>query len=309
MPKQSVCERIAYSKPRCPVYVCRWLHRMGFQGSLAHHRDIEFQLIKRGRGFYLIDGKRIPFARNSLLCIHPGQIHRLSSEPGITLERLSMIFRSDWSKLGRVSLGRLETIPQRLLLTVTETVGIDLAMRRIETELQEQASTWEEMVRLLLREFLLLTDRARQRQNAIPSIVPQHAVLPAVVSFIDAHFAENLSVEAIARHAGFSPSHLSHLFKRHTGLGIKQYVLHRRVLEAKRWLEEAPELSVTAISEKVGFGDFSLFNRAFKAILFTTPSEYRAIAARQRHPRPPGLRIRPATEGGAVIARREAGRT
>jgi len=275
MPQHAAYEHITFRSPCCPVVAQRSLQREDPHFPLACHREAEFQLVKQGHGAYLIAGKRCSFAPSTLVFIPPKRVHRLIPDPGVTLDRFSLVFLAVWLSPDRAGLRRLAALPQRIALTAAAAAGMDLVLRRLEAEIGEQNSGWENMVRLLLREFLALVERAREHAPPVPAV--GHPVLPAIVSFIDAHFAEELGTEAIARRAGFSSSHLSRLFKRHTGLGIKQYVLHRRVLEAKRWLEESPALTVTAISEKVGFSDFALFNRAFKAIACATPSGYRAI--------------------------------
>ncbi|MGI6383884.1 MAG: helix-turn-helix domain-containing protein [bacterium] len=76
-----------------------------------------------------------------------------------------------------------------------------------------------------------------------------------------------------------TPGHLSRLFKQHTGLGFKQYITQRRIAEAKRLLREDIDLSVDAISQRVGFRDFVVFNRNFKIFTGMTPSAYRRMLA------------------------------
>jgi YesN/AraC family two-component response regulator len=60
-------------------------------------------------------------------------------------------------------------------------------------------------------------------------------------------------------------------------MGIKHYLLHRRILEAKRLIETKPYLKSGIVAEKVGFDNFFLFRRAFKRLTGVTAGEYRRI--------------------------------
>ena len=95
-----------------------------------------------------------------------------------------------------------------------------------------------------------------------------------VARYIDRHYAEDLSIEQLARQFYLSPYHLSHIFRQKTGYSLKQYVLRRRIGEAQMRLVNAQD-SVQTISEAVGFADASYFSRIFSKYVGLTPTEYR----------------------------------
>jgi AraC family transcriptional regulator len=268
-------QHLVFSDPNCPVEVERKTFSIPRRSPLNYHREAEFQFVKRGRGAYLVAGNRYPFEPNTLIVIGPNQVHCWEYEPDTTIERISLTFSLEWLPLSPASRRQLAAAHRRLPLTLTEAATADLILRRLKTEISDRTPEWERMIRLLLREMLALVNRANRHAEALP--YAEHPVLPDMTRFIDEHFAEELSAETLAQRAGFSVRHLSRLFRRHTGMGIKQYILNRRVMEAKRRLEEAPMLKVATIAEEVGFSDFALFNRAFKAIVGTTSGRYRAL--------------------------------
>jgi transcriptional regulator GlxA family with amidase domain len=86
--------------------------------------------------------------------------------------------------------------------------------------------------------------------------------------------AEPLTVEAMARHANVSPRTFARRFRSETGTTPLQWLLARRVLEARRLLEESG-LPVEDVAARAGFGDAASLRAHFRRATATTPSAYR----------------------------------
>jgi transcriptional regulator GlxA family with amidase domain len=86
--------------------------------------------------------------------------------------------------------------------------------------------------------------------------------------------AEPLTVEAMACHANVSPRTFARRFREETGTTPLQWLLARRVLEARRLLEES-DLSVEAVAEAAGFGHAASLRDHFRRATSTTPTAYR----------------------------------
>ena len=96
----------------------------------------------------------------------------------------------------------------------------------------------------------------------------------AVCRYIQKHFAEKLSTDALAQVFRFSRSYFSIQFKKHTGTTLHDYVLVCRLHQAKLLLAEG-ELSISQVAEAVGFADTGTFIRAFQRKEKATPLQYR----------------------------------
>lgn len=90
-----------------------------------------------------------------------------------------------------------------------------------------------------------------------------------------AHLTEPLALEDVARHAGVSPFHFCKVFKRSTGLTFTEFVNKARVEQAKRLLLK-PQARITEVAYDSGFQSLSQFNRSFRRVTSTSPTEYRA---------------------------------
>jgi AraC family transcriptional regulator, transcriptional activator FtrA len=98
--------------------------------------------------------------------------------------------------------------------------------------------------------------------------------------------ADPLTVEAMARHAAVSPRTFARRFRVETGTTPLQWLLGRRVLAARRLLEES-DLPVEEIALEVGFGDAASLRSHFRRATATTPTAYRRTFRSSGGPAPP----------------------
>ncbi|SRR6266571_2084962 len=95
-----------------------------------------------------------------------------------------------------------------------------------------------------------------------------------VLDFVQAHLDQDLSLEALAQQAGFSPSHFARLFRQTTGASPHQFVLRQRIERAQRLLTEK-EVPLARVASECGFANQSHLTQAFKRHLGLTPRAYR----------------------------------
>lgn len=86
-----------------------------------------------------------------------------------------------------------------------------------------------------------------------------------VLNYIDAHLAEPLPLERLAKIACFSPYHFHRVFAALMGETLNLYVRRRRVEIAAMLLRSPAQRSLTQIALSLGFSSPSSFARAFRA--------------------------------------------
>ena len=89
------------------------------------------------------------------------------------------------------------------------------------------------------------------------------------------HSAEDIDMEALARSLGLSYSRFRSIFKNHTGTAPHQYQLNIRMNKAHDLLLHS-DLSISEISDRLGFSSAYYFSRLFKKRHTCSPSAYRA---------------------------------
>lgn len=106
--------------------------------------------------------------------------------------------------------------------------------------------------------------------------LPPHAV-QRVIEFMQAHLADDISVDALARIANLSPAHFSTCFRASVGEPPHQHLVRLRVERARGLLERGLDPASAALA--VGFYDQSHLARHMRRMLGVTPG---AIARARR---------------------------
>lgn len=95
-------------------------------------------------------------------------------------------------------------------------------------------------------------------------------------NYIEMNFAEDISMEEIARKIHVHPSHLMRAFKKEKGLTISTFRNLRRMKEAKELILNS-NLSMTEIAIMVGFSNPQYFSKFFKEVEGITPVEFKKL--------------------------------
>jgi AraC family transcriptional regulator len=124
----------------------------------------------------------------------------------------------------------------------------------------------------LLRYYACSGNVAAVIQEPSHRLTPQQ--LQRVSTYIRENASQDLTLEVLAHHIGFSPYHFARLFRQTTGQTPHQWVRRERLAHAQRLLESS-RLSLAEVAIESGFGDQSYFTRVFKRALRVTPATYR----------------------------------
>lgn len=116
---------------------------------------------------------------------------------------------------------------------------------------------------------------AIEAQRGARAIASAHAHrISAVLRYIEAHHADDCSVDTLAARARLSPFHFAHVFRALVGNTPRQVVIATR-LRAAAALLHATRASVLDVATEVGFGDLSHFTTSFTRAFGVSPGAYR----------------------------------
>ena len=121
----------------------------------------------------------------------------------------------------------------------------------------------------LLKRYSNLTTRLEPYRGGL-----SRSKLNRVLEYINANLSDNLELGVLAKVAGVNLYHFARAFKQSTGESPHQYVLRRRIEQAKELLGHS-QVSIIEASACAGFVDQSHFSKVFRRIVGVSPSEYR----------------------------------
>jgi len=195
----------------------------------------------------LLDGRRVT--------THWAGAGRLAREhPGVTVDPDPIWIRDGdvWTSAGVTS-------------------GIDLALALVEDDLGAEAA---QVVARWLVVFLRRPGGQSQFASPVWSEPVERPPIRAAQDLIHADPGADLSVPALARHAGLSARHFTRLFHLEVGEPPGRYVERVRVEAARRLLEEGGT-TVDVVARRCGFGAAETLRRAFHRHVGVSPAAYR----------------------------------
>lgn len=107
-----------------------------------------------------------------------------------------------------------------------------------------------------------------------------HNTVNNVILYIDERIESSLTVEEIAANFNVSTSHLSRIFREHTGTTLVEYINIRKVEESQYHLRFSTK-KIADISDRFFFCNQSYFTRIFKKYTGQTPRRFRSGLARE----------------------------
>lgn len=266
----------------------------GWHNERLHLHTPEIVLltfIAAGRTRHVLENVEFEDGPGTLSVTHYGQVHSLWTYPDQPVDVINIFLDPQNFPLPKMPPALAHVLPEivplhpclghelnRVVrLQLPDAQGARARLEAIEAEQTRQEPGYDTAIQLLVRLFLIDCCRAALHSG----LQPLSRRIPAAAQrledlrlFLDAHFADEHSLDSLAGRAGMSVEHLCRSFKAYTGSTVVGYLLRRRLQEAMIRLRNS-EAKIAAIAYDCGFGDLSHFNRQFKANVGLTPSQYR----------------------------------
>lgn len=132
----------------------------------------------------------------------------------------------------------------------------------------------------IVRNRLLMQERFVQEKDMDVSLFATNPLdkkfLDAVMDAVEANLdKEDFDIPTLCRMVGISRTLLQTKFKALTDMSPNEFIVNHKLKIATTMLAGQPDLSITDISEKLGFGSPRYFSKIFKAQMGCSPKEYR----------------------------------
>lgn len=107
-------------------------------------------------------------------------------------------------------------------------------------------------------------------------------IIQKSIAYMEEQLQEEVTLEQIAAHVGFSPYHFHRIFRKEVGMNIADYMRRRRLCYASQLLLYSDE-SIIDISLNCHFESQEAFTRAFKKMYGMPPGRYRKVFEPHAH--------------------------
>jgi AraC-like DNA-binding protein len=222
--------------------------------------------VVKGNAQYTVDGKNYELETGDLFCMPPDHWQSVKIYPN----RFMNCFRVNFTL---EALNRGNAV---LPFPLVSKIGIHDEIIHLFKEL---AFTWLERQPCYVLKcraiFLLIIHRLFElNQNIVPTDIPVRDYrVEKILHYILSHFDKTISVKKMADTVGLDPIYFGSLFKRQTGMTLKDYLIHVRVRHAKNLLRSG-RFKVNEIAVLCGYNDTLYFYKQFKKTTGLTPSEF-----------------------------------
>lgn len=138
-----------------------------------------------------------------------------------------------------------------------------------------------QLMKLHLTELILnlyLKNKSQNKKNLssfskTATVKSENMIISKCKKYIEKNLEEKLYLENISGNIPVSPSYLNRLFRKHENLSVIEYSNLMKMNKAKD-LIKGSMMTITLISEKLGFSSLHYFSRLFKKTFGISPREY-----------------------------------
>lgn len=231
--------------------------------------------LKHGSGTIKINGRRYDFCAGDMVLLDPTALFHCEVEGNVFHERIVL----HWKPIALQGLpcnaaalaAPFQGEQNRIAAEVVSHNGLDVLMEQILFWAKQPAEDGAVMMLCKITELLVKLKRLGPlgADSAAQSSDP---LIDRVLLYLNEAFAQELSVDDVAKRFFVDRSYLSHRFKEHVGLSLWTYVTLRRLHRFNELVRQG--MSIEEAHFKVGFQNYSNFFRLYKKYMGTTPKHY-----------------------------------
>lgn len=263
-----------------------WRTNSGGHHPLHWHDELEILYPLSGKADIVIDGIRHNLAERQLMVVESGQIHSTHSEKSSYMFLCIHVCRGKLiDYMPEIKSLRIRCLPGNIKDSEFPRYLKICQMLDELTKLyiQESPAFHLEAEGLILQVMAQLIDAFSIPVSPLAAHTDKLTTdrIHDVMHYVEEHFHEPLSLSAAAAHLGLSKEYFCRFFKKNMGISFLQYLNEIRCAHIYYDLLHT-DLTILEIIEKNGFTNQKLFNRTFKTIYGSTPSEVRRGTARSQ---------------------------
>lgn len=243
---------------------------------MHYHPYYEIYILLSGKRKYLFNNKIVVLNPYDVLIVKPYEVHRAIPLENIPYERY--IINLDPSLLSQIEKYNKE-IKKLFKRGVIRLEGDDFLriinnIKSIEKDIKNGKKEFACSIRNYLERILVDMLIFDSQYSNSEQIQKNDIRIQEVLDYIIINYKEKITIDICANICSMSKTNFTRVFHKVVGTNLKEYINSVRIQKASDLLLET-DLSISEISEKVGFDSASYFSAVFKSKLNITPKEFR----------------------------------
>ncbi len=247
---------ILVKKSSCQSYRQHW------------HDYFEIEIVVNGTGKHYLNGKEYPISVGDAYLLTPVDFHKIIADG--TLEFVNVSFDATWlSEKIQYFLFSPECVKTHRF-DPSETESFISASELLKSEYEKGGPCVSQLLEFLVSRFV------PSNQAKLQGIEKNEHIdgIMRAVAYVEQHFRERITLDDLARIAGYHPSYLSALFYKVTGETYTERLSSLRINYAKTLLKSGFSVSEACFAS--GFGSLSNFSAIFKKSCGMSPAAYKS---------------------------------
>lgn len=237
------------------------------------HPYCEIIYIASGEGRYIIDGVEYIGSAQDLIIFNKGIVHEEFSNP----EKPLQTYFLGINNLHLRGLDASCLVPKGFSPIIKReqyNINIHDYIANILKECELQISGYDIMVKNLLSSLIIMLSRYFSSKASNMPIENDLTLAQKIKEYIDSNYSKDLSLASLSNILYLSPYYISHIFKNEIGNSPINYLIEKRIVEAKILLTNTDK-SLSEIAGYIGYDNLSYFSTMFKKIVGMSPKQYR----------------------------------
>ena len=261
--------------------------------SLHRHEFLQINYVNMGKGIHVVNNHEFDIVKGDIFVIPPYVPHEIKAREGDSAEIFEFEFEPKFINEQFNSFEQAESfmdfayiepflVSENLVRPRFNVVGkmqveVEGILNDALDEYTQRRPGYVLMIKSLLLKLLVLVGReftSDLQHSETRKIYDNHRdTILRALTFIEAHYSEELSIEKVSKKFLLSSSYFSYLFKSITSKTFTEYVNGIRIAKASEMLIRSDK-KVLSICHEVGFRSINHFNRMFRQIVGVSPTEY-----------------------------------
>ena len=247
----------------------------GQEFSYHYHDFHKVVIFLSGKITYHIEGKAYHLKPWDILLVSRHAIHKSEIDASVPYERFILWIKNDIPNKQLLQCFQKASDRSYNLVRLNSSLQEKLkdVLFELEASARSEAFGKDILTQALFQEFMVYLNRIFLEKQYIfdKKSYSYDSQIANILKYINHHLGEDLSVDALASRHYISKYHLMRKFKEETGYTLHNYVINKRLLQARTLISEGTPILKAA--HESGFAEYSTFSRAYRKQFGKAPSE------------------------------------